>query len=394
MKVKFVNAKTVDSKSDQARDIYVEDGVIVDFLDDNKVQIIDCEGLYLFPSFTDLHAHFRDPGYTYKEDLKTGSSSALKGGFTAVQLMANTKPIVSSNEIYRDIMNKAALNDLIDIYQVVSITKNFDGNDISHLDNLDSRVRFVSDDGRGVNDDYTMYKAMKKCKEKGLKMTLHEEVDQLSSEDYYLAENLMTIRDCYLSYKLQTPIHFSHVSTEDACKAIEYFKKLNAPITAETTPHHIYFSNRNDLQVNPPIRTEKDRLYLIEMIKKGVIDAIATDHAPHSQEDKRNNAPGYIGLETCFSVCYEKLVLENKLQLTELISLLSYNPSRILGIKKGLFKSGFLADFTLVDLNKSVVYKEKDIVSKSKNSPFIGKTLKGQIKKVYRRGELKYEYNG
>lgn len=394
MKQIFTNMYFIDGKNISNRDIFVSDGIICDeFEKDKDTKIIDCNGYVLVPSFVDLHAHFRDPGFTQKEDLKTGSLSALKGGYTTVNLMGNTKPTVSNPKVYEDIKKRAKDLDLIDIEQVYTITKDFDGKTLSHLDDIDSSVKFISDDGKGVNNDYIMYLAFKKAKEKNLNLTLHEEVMGLSKEDYDLAENIMTIRDCYLSYKLNQKVHFSHVSTKDAIRAIEFFKNLGANITCEVTPHHLYFSDRNDLRVNPPIRREEDRIELIEMIKRGIVDCISTDHAPHTKKDKLNGAPGYIGLETAFSICYESLVLSGNISLNHLIELMSTNPSKILKINKGRIKKGYEADFTLIDLNDSFTYTEDMIASKSKNSPYIGKKLHGRILRVYKKGILEYEYN-
>ena len=205
----------------------------------------------------------------------------------------------------------------------------------------------------------------------------------------------MTLRDCYYAYKLDMPVHFSHVSTKGAMTAIKYFKDLGAKITCEATPHHIYFSDktRDEMRVNPPIRREEDRLFLLQMIKEGYADAISTDHAPHSAQEKKQNAPGFIGIETAFSTCYEVLVKSGLISLNDLVRIMSTRPSEILKIKKGKLEPGYLADFTLVDLDKSFVYKEEDILSKSKNSLMIGKTLSGSIERVYRKGVLKYENN-
>ena len=347
------------------------------------------------PSFTDMHVHFRDPGFTYKEDLETGSYAALKGGFTNVLLMGNTKPTVSSPEIYEDIMKRGKDIDLIGIDQVYTITKNFDGKTLDHLDTLPESVKFISDDGHGVDDDAIMYLAMVKAKKLGVNMTLHEEVAKVSAIDYEVAEDAMTLRDCYYAYKLDMPVHFSHVSTKGAMTAIKYFKDLGAKITCEVTPHHLYFSEktRDEMKVNPPIRREEDRQFLLKMIKEGYVDAISTDHAPHSAEEKKNGAPGFIGIETAFSTCYEVLVKSGIISLNQLVKIMSTRPSELLNIKKGKLEPGYMADFTLVDLDKSYEYKEEDILSKSKNSLMIGKTLYGSIERVYRGGELKYENN-
>lgn len=396
MKQVFTNFYGFDDVKISKNDLYVEDGIIVEEFSRNEAdEIIDCNNLALMPSFTDMHVHFRDPGFTYKEDLETGSHAALKGGFTNVLLMGNTKPTVSSPEIYEDIMKRGKDIDLIGIDQVYTITKNFDGKTLDHLDTLPEFVKFISDDGHGVDDDAIMYLAMVKAKKLGVNMTLHEEVAKVSAIDYEVAEDAMTLRDCYYAYKLDMPVHFSHVSTKGAMTAIKYFKDLGAKITCEVTPHHLYFSEktRDEMKVNPPIRREEDRQFLLKMIKEGYVDAISTDHAPHSAEEKKNGAPGFIGIETAFSTCYEVLVKSGIISLNQLVKIMSTRPSELLNIKKGKLEPGYMADFTLVDLDKSYEYKEEDILSKSKNSLMIGKTLYGSIERVYRGGELKYENN-
>ena len=396
MKQIFKNCYAFDDVKISKKPIYVEDGIIVEAFKENEAdQVIDCENLTLVPSFVDMHVHFRDPGFTYKEDLETGSHSALAGGYTSVLLMGNTNPTVSSPDIYNDIIKRGKDLDLIDIEQVYTITENFDGKTLDHLDSMPESVKYISDDGHGVNDDMVMYKAMEKAKELGVVMTLHEEVDEVSDVDYEIAEDAMTLRDCYYSYKLNCPVHFSHVSTKGAITAIKYFKDLGAPITCEVTPHHLLLADkgREEVKVNPPIRTDEDRLTLIEMIKNGTLDAISTDHAPHSKEDKGKGAPGFIGIETAFSTCYEVLVKSGEISLNDLIKIMATNPSKLLGLNKGKLEVGYEADFTLIDLDESYIYKEEDIKSKSKNSLLIDQELFGKVKKVYKKGVLKYADN-
>ncbi|WP_297790888.1 dihydroorotase [uncultured Anaerococcus sp.] len=396
MKQIFTNLYAFDAKIISRKDIYVEDGIIVDdFRRDEDTEIIDCQNLALIPAFTDLHVHFRDPGFTYKEDLKSGSKAALKGGYTSVLLMGNTNPPVSSPDVYEDIIKRAKELNLIDINQVYTITENLQGKSLSHLDSLPKSVKFISDDGRGVNDDNLMYEAILKAKDLGIKMALHEEVAKVSSKDYEIAEDAMTLRDCYYAYKLNYPIHFCHVSTKGSMTAIKYFKDLGAPITCEVTPHHLYFSDkkREEMKVNPPIRKEKDKDFLIEMIREGYVDAISTDHAPHSKEEKEKGAPGFIGLETAFSTCYEVLVKSGIISLNQLVKIMATRPAEILGLNKGKIAKGYDADFVLVDLDEDYIYREDEIQSKSKNSLMIGKKLPARIKKVYKKGCLKYEDN-
>ena len=396
MKQVFKNCYAFDDVKISKEAIYVEDGIIVDDFDESEAdEIKDCKNLALLPSFVDMHVHFRDPGFTYKEDLETGSHSALAGGYTSVLLMGNTKPTVSSPEIYNDIIKRGKDLDLIDIEQVYTITKNFDGKTLDHLESMPESVKYISDDGHGVNDDMVMYKAMQKAKNLNVTMTLHEEVAEVSDFDYEIAEDAMTIRDCYYAYKLNCPVHFSHVSTKGAITAIKYFKDLGAPITCEVTPHHLLLADkgREEVKVNPPIRSKEDRKTLIEMIKNGTVDAISTDHAPHSKEDKEKGAPGFIGIETSFSTCYEVLVKSGEISLNDLVRIMSTNPARLLGLNKGKIEVGFEADFTLIDLDESYIYKEEDIKSKSKNSLLIGQELYGKVKKVYKKGVLKYADN-
>lgn len=396
MKQIFKNCYSFDDVKISRDLIYVKDGIIVEAFAENEAdEIIDCENLALVPSFVDMHVHFRDPGFTYKEDLETGSYGALAGGYTSVLLMGNTKPTVSSPEIYNDIIKRGKDLDLIDIEQVYTITENFDGKTLDHLDTMPESVKYISDDGHGVNDDMVMYKAMEKAKNLGVTMTLHEEVDEVSDVDYEIAEDAMTLRDSYYAYKLNCPAHFSHVSTKGAITAIKYFKDLGAPITCEVTPHHLLLANkgREEVKVNPPIRKEEDRKTLIEMIKNGTVDAISTDHAPHSKEDKEKGAPGFIGIETAFSTCYEVLVKSGEISLNDLIKIMATNPARLLGLNKGKIESGYEADFTLIDLDESYIYREEDIKSKSKNSLLIDQELFGKVKKVYKKGVLKYADN-
>lgn len=396
MKQVFKNCYAFDDVKISKEVIYVEDGIIVDDFDESEAdEIIDCKNLALLPSFVDMHVHFRDPGFTYKEDLETGSHSALAGGYTSVLLMGNTKPTVSSPEIYNDIIKRGKDLDLIDIEQVYTITKNFDGKTLDHLDSMPDSVKYISDDGHGVNDDMVMYKAMQKAKNLNVTMTLHEEVAEVSDFDYEIAEDAMTLRDCYYAYKLDCPVHFSHVSTKGSITAIKYFKDLGAPITCEVTPHHLLLADkgREEVKVNPPIRSKEDRKTLIEMIKNGTVDAISTDHAPHSKEDKQKGAPGFIGIETAFSTCYEVLVKSGEISLNDLVRIMSTKPARLLGLNKGKIEVGFEADLTLIDLDESYIYKEEDIKSKSKNSLLIGQELYGKVKKVYKKGVLKYADN-
>lgn len=388
----FRNFKLMDFEIESEEDLLVEDGLIVGMghFEEDDAQIIDGQGLLLTPAFCDLHVHFRDPGFTQKETLETGSRAALKGGYTTVNLMGNTKPTVSDMEVYRDIKKRAEELDLVDIEQVVTITKNFDGKTLDHWDTPDERVRFLSEDGHGVDDDLIMYKAMKKAKKMGLGLMLHEEQKQFSPFDYRIGEDLMTLRDAYLAQATGARVHFSHVSTRDSLDFIRRAKRVGADVTCEVTPHHIRLSG-DSYRVNPPIRTEDDREAILEAILDGTVDAIATDHAPHTKEEKEAGAPGLIGLESAFSICYEELVLKAGIPLKKLFQLLSKTPHEILSYKKGQLKPGYAADFAILDLNREYLFDESEIASKSSNTPFLGQRLKGKVVATWKSGIKKWE---
>jgi len=386
------NIRMVDEMKDMRGDIYIKDGKIEDYGKDlpYNCTTIEGNGLVALPSFIDMHVHFREPGYTYKEDIYTGSRAALKGGYTLVNLMGNTDPICSNMDVVNHVLNRSAELDLIDIHQTVSITKNFDGRTLDHLDDLDRRVKFISDDGRGVQSNYIMYKAMIKADELDLTIIAHEEDREIVKEDTRLSENLMTFRDIYLSKLTGARLHLAHVSTKEAIEGIRKAKKDGINVTCEVTPHHIALYD-NDYKVNPPIRSVDDVRAIILGIVDGTVDVIATDHAPHSEEDKRKGAPGISGIETAFSICYTTLVKLGQIPLTRLSQLMSGTPGRLMGANKGRIDKGYDGDIVIVDLNKEIEIDCDKFVSKGKNTPFNGKKFYGEVVATIRKGEIKYD---
>ncbi len=392
MELLIKNARIIDSSQDFKGDVYIKFGVINEFgLNLTKdCPTIDAKGLALMPSFIDLHSHFRDPGLTYKEDIYTGSLAAVKGGFTAVNLMANTIPVCSDMETVNYVLNKGQIVNLIDIHQSVSITKDLKGEDISHLDKLDSSIKMISDDGRGVSDSRLMLEAMSKAKEKDIIVISHAESEELSSVDTRLAENTMTWRDLALAKFTGCHLHIAHVSTSEAIKDIINAKREGARITCEVTPHHLTLTSKVKYKVNPPLREAYDIDCLINAIKEGWIDAIATDHAPHSSEDKLKGANGISGLETAFPVCYTKLVDEGHISINKLSELMSKNPAKLMKLNKGEIKIGYDGDLVLVDLNKEYKIDAENFSSKGKNSPFDGVITKGMIMNTIKAGRIVY----
>lgn len=391
MNILIKNCRIVDETKDMKGDIYIRNGQIADYGKDINAdcKAIDGTNLLAMPSFIDMHAHFREPGYTYKEDLYTGSKAALKGGYTFVNLMANTNPICSTMEIVQYVLNRAKELNLIDIHQTISVTKNFDGETIEHLDQVDNRVKFISDDGKGIQSKLTMYRAMLKAKEKGMTIIAHEEDEEVVAVDTRLAENTMTFRDIDLLRLTDANLHLAHVSTKEAIEAVRMAKKDGLKISCEVTPHHIAIST-NNYRVNPPIRDEEDVDAIIEGIIDGTVDAIATDHAPHSVEDKRKGAPGISGLETSFPICHTSLVKANRISINRLSQLMSATPGKLMGINKGKIKKAYDGDIVLVDLDGKTIINRDEFESKGKNTPFSGMEFYGRVMATLKMGEIKY----
>lgn len=386
------NANIVDKDNNIFGEILIENGKIADIGKnlnfDDSFEIIDAKGKTVMPAFVDLHVHFRDPGFTYKEDLKTGSLSALRGGYTTVNTMANTKPVCSDFETYSDIMKRAKELDLIDINQIVAVTENFDGKNLVDYSKF-KNAKFLSDDGKGILSETTMYKAILEAKKFDKVIMIHAE-SELSSIDYRIAEDLMTLRDIYLAKRLGGKIHLCHVSTTDSLEAVRRGKKEGVKVTCEITPHHIALWD-NSYRVNPPIRAKADVDALIDGILDGTVDAIATDHAPHTAEDKSNGSPGLVGLETAFAICNTKLVKERNINIKILSKVMSYGGANLMGIKKGLIKEGYDADLVIVDVDKKVVVDASKFASKSKNTPFDKTELYGEVLMTIKNGEIKYK---
>ncbi len=354
--------------------------------------VIDATGLTALPAFIDLHCHFRTPGFEHKEDLQSGSLAAARGGYTLVTCMANTNPVCSTPEIAKSVMDKAEQIGICSVNQCVSITKDFDGTSTQHIENLPPYIKCISDDGKGVQSNYTMWQAMIAAEKKGLTLMSHAEDMDISPYDYRLAENIETVRNLHIAQHTGAKLHMCHVSTKEALAAIIAAKGTSSNITCEVAPHHIWFYD-NDYRVNPPIRAKDDVDYIINAIKSGAVDAIATDHAPHTQEDKENGSPGMVGLETAFGVCYTKLCVQNSVPLQILSDMLSKNPAKILGENKGEIAEGFDADIVLLNLDKTYTVDINDFAGKSKNSPFNGEKLQGQIINTIKNGKLTYSNN-
>ncbi|HFD2043901.1 TPA: dihydroorotase [Clostridium perfringens] len=396
MNLLIKNVNLIDESNNFFGDIYIENGLIKELGTslNKECETLDGKGLVLMPAFIDTHAHFRDPGFEYKEDIESGSKAAVRGGYTTVTLMPNTKPVCSSKEVLDYVVNKGKEVGLVDLYQTVSITKNLSGEEINHLKEFEGNpnVKAITDDGKGVSDSKIMMEAMKIAKANNWIVMSHAESPEFSKVDIRLAENMMTWRDITLAKFIDCRLHMSHVSTKEAMKYIIEGKNDGVKVTCEITPHHLALNNKiSNYRVNPPIREEEDVNFLIKAIKMNYVDCIGTDHAPHSKEDKEKGAPGMIGIEQAFSICYTKLVKENHISLNKLSQLMSGNSAKLLNINKGKLQPGFLGDLVLIDLNKKRVFKEEDIVSRSKNTPFNGMEFYGDIVVTIKNGKIVYK---
>ena len=392
MEILIKGARVVDSSQDFIGDVYIKNGIIEEICSCIKkdCKIIYGEGLVLLPSFIDLHSHFRDPGFTYKEDLESGSHAAVRGGYTVVNLMANTNPVCSSMDIVRYVIKKIGEIGLVDVHQCVSITRDLKGEDTSHLDSIEYSVNFISDDGKGVSNSKVMYEAMLKAAAKNITVIAHAEFDDITPIDTRLSEYLMIQRDISFAKFSGCQLHVAHVSTVEAMSGVIHAKNNRCKVTCEVTPHHLSLTDDTRYKVNPPLRKKEDVDFLIKAIKEGFVDAIATDHAPHSSGDMINGISGISGIETSFSVCYTRLVKQGHITLSKLSEIMSKNPAGIMGLNKGEIKIGYEGDLVLVDINKKYVVSSDDFASKGKNTPFDGMEFYGVINMTLKGGRVVY----
>lgn len=389
-------------------DILIEDGRIsqigkISF--EGEVEKIDCTGKVVTHGFCDLHVHFREPGREDKETLETGTIAALAGGFTRVCVMPNTNPPLDTPEAISSVAKKAE-NLPVYIHPIGAITKNQSGDDITEMGlmKMEGAVAF-SDDGLPVQDGSMMRTALEYSNLVQLPIINHAEDECLRSNGLMndgvvssqlgldgnldLAESIMIHRDLELASYTKARLHIPHVSSSKSLEHIRNVKLRNQKITAEVTPHHLYFNEEalrdfnTNLKVAPPIRTEADRMSLINAVKDGTIDCIATDHAPHTIEDKETTFDlasfGMIGLESCFGAVNKVLIKENGMSLLEVIKLLTTKPRTIMGFENDLFKIGAEVELTVLDPDLEYVFKKENIKSRSINSPYLGETMIGKI---------------
>lgn len=415
------NARVMDPESgfDQVTDILLDGKRIrqIGKVDDVSgiEQVIDASGMIAAPGLIDVHVHFRDPGFTYKEDLQTGSAAAAAGGFTTVVCMANTKPVVDSVDIYKEIEDRCEQLP-IKVWQAAAVSKGFEGKELTDMDALyEAGVRGFTDDGIPLMDEKLVEEAMKKAKELDVPISLHEEdpafietngINHGPVSDALgiygspsIAEESLVARDCLLALRSGAQVVIQHISSGQSVELVRTFKAMGANLHAEATPHHFTLTDEAVLKygalakMNPPLRTENDRLAIIEGLKDGTIDLIATDHAPHSTEEKSRpitqTPSGIIGLETSLALGITSLVRPGHLTLSQLIEKMTINPASLYHLPCGSVAEGKSADLVLFDPNEKWI--PETYASKSSNSPFTGWELYGKVKYTICDGKIVYK---
>lgn len=399
------NGRIIDpvNSRDEVGDLLIVGGRIVDPLQtvSNVVQI-DAEGCWVVPGLIDMHVHLREPGEEYKEDILSGTRAAAAGGFTGVVCMPNTRPVNDNSAVTVMILERAA-EASARVYPVAAISKGSLGQSLAEFGELrEAGAVAVSDDGLPVRDSQLMRRALEYASDFGLAVISHSEEPSLSKGVMNegevstrlglkgiptAAESIMVYRDIALAEYTGKPVHIAHVSTAMSTDLIRSAKKRGVPVTAETTPHYFTLTEEavegynTNAKMNPPLRTEYDRQAIRQGVADGTFDAIATDHAPHSILEKEVEfdaaANGIIGLETALSLTLA-LVREGVITEGKLVELLSVNPASILGLEAGSLAIGARADITIINPDLQFNYVEEQVVSKSKNSPFLGWQLQGR----------------
>ena len=409
------NGRVIDPESgfDGLADLLIENGKIkkivkrVDGGADNTVpervngadEVLDASGMIIAPGLVDVHVHFRDPGLTHKEDIETGAAAAKAGGYTTVVCMANTNPAADNPDTIGYIIEKGKKTG-IHVLAAAAVSKGLKGRELTDMDALKAcGAAGFTDDGIPLMDEKLVKQAMEKARELNLPLSFHEEdpafiinnginkgvvSDQLGiGGSPALAEDSLVARDCMIALHTGAAVNIQHISSRNSVKMVALAKQLGADVWAEVTPHHFTLDETAVLKhgtlakMNPPLRTAKDREALIEGLKSGAIDIIATDHAPHSREEKEKPltaAPsGIIGLETALPLAVTNLVKEGHLTYVQLFEKMCLNPARLYRLDSGRIKEGSDADLVIFDDRES--FTVGDFVSKSSNSPFTGETL-------------------
>ena len=411
------NADVVLQDGVKRLDIRVENGIIAELAEHIAGEGMDCTGLTVFPGLIDMHVHLREPGFEKKEDIASGSAAAVKGGFTQICCMPNTRPVTDNKVVVSYILNRAREVNLCKVHPIGAITEGQEGKNLAAIGAMKAAGAVaLSEDGKSVANTSLMANAMLYAADFGLKCLCHCEDASLVdggvvNEGYYstltglkgsirAAEDILIAREICLAESLSLPVHICHVSTYSGVQLIREAKARGVKVTAETCPHYFTLTDAaiadfdTNTKVNPPLREERDRLAVIEGLRDGTLDCIVTDHAPHHFDDKNVEyvvaAFGISGLETSFALSYTLLVKGGVLTLSELARKMSAAPAAILSLQGGAVEEGGVADLTIADLNAQWTIDPATFVSKGKNTPFAGRQVFGKVRYTIVDGEIRY----
>ena len=416
------NGTVIDyaSNTNQKLDVLIENDIIVKLAENIDVQadrVIDCTGYYIMPGMIDVHCHLREPGGEHKETIETGSKSAVAGGFTTICPMPNTNPTPDSAIVLQQIIQRAKEVNLCNILPYSSVTRGEKGQElVDFKSQLEAGAIAFSDDGMPVENARMIREALFEANKLGTFVAEHCEEKSVSAGAINAgpvarrlevegvlpeAEEIMAARDIVLAETNNLHTHICHISTKTSVDMIRSAKQRGVKVTCETCPHYYSFTVEEVLEsgvnakMNPPLREEKDRLAIIEGIKDGTIDCVITDHAPHAEEEKARGlatAPnGIIGFETALGATITNLVDPGLITYLDMVRVMCYNPAKLLKIDRGEIAEGKVADITIFDPNREYVFLKDRIVSKSKNTPWINKKLKGQVRYTIVSGRVVYE---
>ncbi len=402
-------------------DVRVQDGKIVEIAENISAvgeQVIDAQGLHVFPGLIDMHVHLREPGFEKKENIESGAKAAVKGGFTQICCMPNTNPSTDNKVVVSYIKSREKEVNLCKIHPIGAITKGSKGEELAAIGGMKKAGAVaISDDGVAVKNTRLMYNAMQYAKGFGIKCLCHcEDKDLVDGGSVHeglsatitgikgiprAAEDIIIAREIALAEDLDCPVHICHVSTYSGVRLIRDAKKAGVKVTAETCPHYfavtdeIIRSYDTNTKVNPPIREEKDKQAIVEGLRDGTLDCIVTDHAPHHPDDKNVEYPlaafGISGIETSFGFAMQYLYKAGVLTLPQIADKMSYQPANILGLDGGEIAVGKAADFTIANIDEKWVVDPEKFVSKGKNTPFGGYELCGVVKYTVVDGVVKYQ---
>ena len=405
-------------------EILIEDKIIKEIATEilvEDVETIDVKGNLIAPGLIDVHVHLREPGYEHKETIASGTKAAAKGGYTTIAAMANTNPvpdsIVNIQKIEKLIKDTAIVRTL----PYAAITDNEAGEKLVDIEAIaETNILGFSDDGRGIQEAGMMYQAMQRAKAVNKPIVAHCEDESLLFDGYLhageyaneqnhrgilsVSESVQIARDIMLAQSTGVHYHVCHISTKESVDLVRFAKLQGINVTAEVSPHHLILTDMDikqegltNFKMNPPLRSDKDRQACIEGLLDGTIDIIATDHAPHHEDEKAQNldkAPfGIVGLETAFPLLYTHFVKSNKMSLQQLIESMSTKPAQIFGLPYGRIKKGSLADFAIIDLNKEMKIDINHFVSKGKNTPFNGEIVSGWPIMTLVEGKVVFQEN-